>query len=99
MMRKHLTTFLKIGVTLLGLGIVISRFDIRAIGLIIQQSELLWLLVGFLLINASVVLRAYRWLLLIRGLHARVPFKRLVELYYVGSFFNVFLQAINKFIL
>ena len=92
-MRKHLTTFLKIGVTLLGLGIVLTRFDIKAIGLIIQQSELLWILVGFLLVNASVVLRAYRWLLLIRGVHARVSFGRLVELYYVGSFFNVFLPS------
>ena len=93
MIRKHWTTFLKIGVTLLGLGIVLTRFDIRAIGLVIQQSELLWILVGFLLVNASVVLRAYRWLLLIRGLSRNVSFGRLVELYYVGSFFNVFLPS------
>jgi uncharacterized membrane protein YbhN (UPF0104 family) len=93
MIRKHLTTILKIGVTLLGLGIVVTRFDVKAIGLIIQQSELLWILVGFLLVNASVVLRAYRWLLLIRGLHMRVSFGRLVELYYVGSFFNIFLPS------
>lgn len=93
MMRKHLATFLKIGVTLLGLGIVLARFDIKAIGLVIQQSELLWILVGFLLFNASVVLRAYRWLLLIRGLHTQVSFGRLVELYYVGGFFNVFLPS------
>ena len=92
-MRKHLTTIIKIGVTLLGLGIVLTRFDIAAIGLVIQQSEWFWLLVGFLLVNASVVLRAYRWLLLIRGLQTRVSFGRLVELYYVGSFFNVFLPS------
>jgi uncharacterized protein (TIRG00374 family) len=93
MMRKHLTTFLKIGVTLLGLAVILTRFDIKAIGLVIQQSELLWILVGFLLVNASVVLRAYRWLLLIRGLHTHVSFGRLVELYYVGGFFNVFLPS------
>ncbi len=93
MIRKHLTTVLKIGVTLLGLGIVVSRFDIRAIGFAIQQAQMLWILIGFLLVNASVVLRAYRWLLLIRGLHSEVSFGRLVELYYVGSFFNVFLPS------
>jgi len=92
-MRKHLTTLLKIGVTLLGLILVITRFDIKTIGLALQQAELFWVFVGFLLVNASVFLRAYRWLLLIHGLHARVSFGRLVELYYVGSFFNVFLPS------
>ncbi len=93
MKRKHLSTFLKIGVTLLGLGIVLSRFDIKTIASAIQQADFTWILVGFLLVNASVVLRAYRWLLLIRGLQTRVSFGRLVELYYVGSFFNVFLPS------
>lgn len=92
-MRKHLTTLLKIGVTLLGLVFVLTRFDIRNIAQTLQQTDLVWIMVGFLLVNASVVLRAYRWLLLVRGLHAQVSFGRLVELYYVGSFFNVFLPS------
>lgn len=92
-MRKHLTTLLKLGVTLLGLIFVLTRFDIRDIGQTLQETDLFWILVGFLLVNASVVLRAYRWLLLVRGLHAEVSFGRLVELYYVGSFFNVFLPS------
>ena len=92
-MRKHLTTLLKIGVTLFGLVFVLTRFDIRDIVQTLQQTDLVWIIVGFLLVNASVVLRAYRWLLLVRGLHAQVSFGRLVELYYVGSFFNVFLPS------
>ena len=31
--------------------------------------------------------------ILVRSLHADVPFKRLVELYFVGGFFNVFLPS------
>ena len=92
-MNKQLTNIIKIGITLLGLFIVLTRFDLQTIGKILQQADLFWLLVGFVLVNASVVLRAYRWLLLIRGLHAQVSFGRLVELYYVGSFFNVFLPS------
>ncbi|MDX1414109.1 MAG: lysylphosphatidylglycerol synthase transmembrane domain-containing protein [Candidatus Promineifilaceae bacterium] len=92
-MRNRVINLLKIGVTLLGLVIVIARFDLRAIGVTLHQANLLWLLVGFVLVNASIVLRAYRWQILIRGLHTRVPFSRLVELYYVGSFFNVFLPS------
>ncbi len=92
-MRKHFSTIIKIGVTVLGLAIVLIRFDARAIGLAISKANLGWLLVGFLLFNVSVVLRAYRWQILVRGLHANVPFKRLVELYFVGGFFNVFLPS------
>lgn len=92
-MSKKLSNILKIGITLLGLVIVLLRFDLRAIAVTLQRANLFWLLVGFVLVNTSVVLRAYRWLLLIRGLHREVSFKRLVELYYVGSFFNVFLPS------
>ncbi|MEJ2752738.1 MAG: lysylphosphatidylglycerol synthase transmembrane domain-containing protein, partial [Chloroflexota bacterium] len=92
-MRKHLSTLIKIAVTVLGLVIVLSRFNAQAIGLVISQADPFWLLVGFLLFNAGVVLRAYRWQILVRSLHADVPFKRLVELYFVGGFFNVFLPS------
>jgi uncharacterized membrane protein YbhN (UPF0104 family) len=92
-MRKHLSTIIKISVTILGLAVVLNRFDAQAIFLVISEANLFWLLVGFLLFNAGVVLRAYRWLILVRSLHANVPFKRLVELYFVGGFFNVFLPS------
>ena len=92
-MRKHLSTIIKISVTLLGLAVVLTRFDARAIGLVISQADLKWLLVGFLLFNAGVLLRAYRWQILVRSLNADVPFRRLAELYFVGGFFNVFLPS------
>lgn len=92
-MRKHLSTVVKIGVTLLGLAIVLARFDVRAIGVALAEAQIGWLLAGFLLFNAGVVLRAYRWLILVRSLQAAVPFRRLVELYFVGGFFNVFLPS------
>ena len=92
-MRRHLPTIIKLGITLLGLAFVLSRFDPRVIGVVISEANVWWLLVGFLLFNAGVVLRAFRWNLLIRSLHADVPFRRLVELYFVGGFFNVFLPS------
>lgn len=92
-MRKQLSNIIKISITLLGLAFVLTRFNLHLIAETLQQVNLFWMLVGFLLVNASVVLRAYRWLLLIRGLHRQISFGRLVELYYVGSFFNVFLPS------
>ncbi len=92
-MRKHWSTLLKLAITILGLGIVLTRFDPQLIGLILVQANWAWVLVGFLLVNFSLVLRAYRWLILLRGLHASIPFRRLVELYFVGNFFNTFLPS------
>jgi len=92
-MRRHLSTIIKISITVFGLAVVLTRFDARAIGMVIREADLFWLLVGFLLFNAGVVLRAYRWQILVRSLHADVPFRRLVELYFVGGFFNVFLPS------
>lgn len=92
-MRKHLSTLLKIGVTLLGLALVLTQFDLGRIFATLRTASLPWLLAGFVLVNASVVLRAYRWHLLVRGLSAAIRFGRLVELYFVGNFFNTFLPS------
>lgn len=92
-MRKHLSTLIKVGVTLLGLWLVLSRFDAATIALALQNAAPGWLLVGFLLVNAGVVLRAYRWTILVRSLNASVSFGRLTELYFVGGFFNTFLPS------
>lgn len=92
-MRKQITNLLKIGVTLLGLYLVLREVEPAAILDALAQANGWWLLVSFLLVNGSLVLRAYRWLLLLRGAGAGVQFGRLVELYFVGNFFNMFLLS------
>jgi uncharacterized membrane protein YbhN (UPF0104 family) len=42
---------------------------------------------------AGVALRAVRWMVLLRALEIEVPLGRLVRLYYVGTFFNIFLLS------
>ena len=46
-----------------------------------------------LLAMAGVALRAVRWLVLLRAPDIDVPLGRLVRLYYVGTFFNIFLLS------
>jgi uncharacterized membrane protein YbhN (UPF0104 family) len=50
-------------------------------------------LVGFLLFNLSLVVRAYRWLLLLRGIGDTIRFQRLVSLYFAANFFNSVLPS------
>lgn len=93
LIRKRLVTLLKIAVTGGGLAFIISQIDpAEALGLLLR-ADLSWVLVTLLLFIAGLVVRAYRWLLLLRGLGVTMPFSRLVRLYFVGHFFNAFLPT------
>jgi uncharacterized membrane protein YbhN (UPF0104 family) len=92
-MRKHLSTILKVTVTLLGLGYVLLNVPLQNIQEAIVDVQWGWLALAFVLATASLALRAYRWLLLLRGLDVPISFGRLVELYFVGNFFNAFLPS------
>jgi hypothetical protein len=92
-MKRHLSTLLKIAVTIIGLILVFRQIDGEALKQTLLQADLAWVGVAFLLVSLSLVWRAYRWLMLLRGLGSQVPFRRLIKLYYVGSFFNAFLPS------
>lgn len=92
-MRKHLGTIIKIGITLLALWYVSSKVDLADIGQRLLQAKLGWVLVGFLLVNSSLIVRAYRWLLLLRGIGSPIKFGRLVSLYFAANFFNSVLPS------
>ena len=91
--RKHLSTILKVLVTVVGLVIVVSNVDLAEVWSLLVQADWRWVLVAFSLVLVSLVLRAYRWRTLLQGLGSSPPFGRLVQLYFVGSFFNAFLPA------
>jgi uncharacterized membrane protein YbhN (UPF0104 family) len=92
-MRKHLGTILKIGVTVIGLGYVLWQVPLAQV--IQVLADMSWpLFLSAVAINAaSMALRAFRWLIILRSLDAIVGFWRLLELYYVGNFFNAFLPS------
>jgi uncharacterized membrane protein YbhN (UPF0104 family) len=92
-MRKHLGTILKISITLAALFYVSTQVDFADIGQRLLQANLGWVLVGFLLFNLSLVVRAYRWLLLLRGIGDTIRFQRLVSLYFAANFFNSVLPS------
>jgi len=59
----------------------------------LSNAHLRYLLLALLLYISSLVIRAYRWFLLLRGLRIQVSFFRLVRLYFVGQFFSSFLPT------
>jgi len=92
-MRRYAGTLIKLGVTAVALLLVFRQVDVRQIIAGISQAQLGWVLLAFALINASMVVRAYRWQLLLVALHASVRLGRLVELYFVAGFFNSVLPS------
>ncbi len=92
-MRNHAATLLKVAVTLVGLVIILFQVEPGAILQGLLNADPVWLLMTFVIFNASLVVRAFRWRILLRGLGAAVRFSRLIALYFAGNFFNTFLPT------
>jgi hypothetical protein len=92
-MRKRISTLLKVGITVIGLAIVLWRISPGEILQVLRDATWSWVLVAFFLVVASLFLRAFRWQILLRGLNASVGYGRLAELYFAGNFFNAFLPS------
>jgi uncharacterized membrane protein YbhN (UPF0104 family) len=73
--------------------VLVFRVDLRALGVAVSHARWGYLAAAIVLAMAGVALRAVRWLVLLRALEIDVPLKRLVKLYYVGTFFNIFMPS------
>jgi uncharacterized membrane protein YbhN (UPF0104 family) len=91
--RAVVSNLLKATISVVALAWVLVKIPFDQVWAAVQGADFRLLLVVFLMMVVSLVVRAARWLVLLRGLGARVPFGRLVELYFVGSFFNSFLPS------
>ncbi|MGH2535894.1 MAG: lysylphosphatidylglycerol synthase transmembrane domain-containing protein [Candidatus Promineifilaceae bacterium] len=92
-MNGRLATLLKVAVTVLGLAYVIWEVPLDEVGAALSEVHWGWLVVCLGLIVLSLAPRAYRWLLLLRGLGVEIGFGRLLRLYFVGNFFNALLPS------
>jgi uncharacterized membrane protein YbhN (UPF0104 family) len=60
---------------------------------VLRRADLRYLLAAFLLFVLSLVIRACRWLVLLRSLDPSISFGHLLRLYFVGQFFSSFLPS------
>lgn len=92
-MRKHASSIIKVSVTIIGLAYVLWSVPIGEVADIFRDVQWFWVAVAFIMVIASLFLRAFRWGLLLNGLGAEIRYGRLVELYFAGNFFNAFLPS------
>ncbi|MBL7201811.1 MAG: flippase-like domain-containing protein [Anaerolineae bacterium] len=93
-LRSRLLNLLKVGISAgMLVYVLVFRVDLRALAETVSGARWGPLAGAGALAIAGVALRAVRWLALLRALDIRVPLGRLVRLYFVGTFFNIFLLS------
>jgi len=92
-MKKRWVNVLRVLISVSALGFLFWQIGLGDTLAVLGQADWRYLLAGLLLFIISLVIRAYRWLVLIRSLDPQVSFARLLRLYFVGQFFNTFLPS------
>jgi uncharacterized membrane protein YbhN (UPF0104 family) len=93
-MRKQLFNVLK---TVVSAGLIIYllvfQVNVGQLWHVVRQARWGYLLAAMVLMIAGTALRAVRWQVLLQALDIEVPLRKLVHLYFVGTFFNIFLPT------
>lgn len=87
-MKRSIGTLIKLLISAVGILYALSEISFTDAATLLRNAHVGWLLLTLFLMTASLVVRAYRWLMLLRGLGTAVPFGRLTALYFIGNFFN-----------
>ncbi len=92
-MRDKIVNVLKIGVSLGLLLLLVWKIGWRETWETLRQADSRYLLAAWSLYLFSMVLRAYRWQVLLRIQRLEAPLSRLTSLYFIGTFFNTVLPT------
>ncbi|HEY74468.1 MAG TPA: flippase-like domain-containing protein [Thermoflexia bacterium] len=93
-MKKHAFNILKIVVSAgLLVYLLVFQIDVKELWSVARQARWGYLIAAMILMIAGTALRAVRWQVLLQALDIHVPLRRLVQLYFIGAFFNIFLPT------
>lgn len=92
-MKKKLLNLLKVVLSLGLLALVLLSVGVKDAFNALRDLDWRYVAVAFVLFQSGMVIRAYRWYVLVRALDVSVTYGRLVVLYFVGFFFNIFLPS------
>jgi uncharacterized protein (TIRG00374 family) len=93
MSRKQLLNILKIVVSTSLLIFIFSILDLRTILAAVGRANPWWLAAAFIVTMVGVLLRAYRWQILLNAIGVRVPIGELTAIYFIGFLFNNLLPS------
>jgi uncharacterized protein (TIRG00374 family) len=90
---KRVRGILQLALSLALLAWLANRVGFDAIGSTLAGISWAWYVPAFLLFLGNILLRAYRWYVLVIALQQEVSYGRLVYLYFLGFFFNNFIPS------
>lgn len=91
--RKKLIGLLQILLSLVLLVWLFSRVSLQEVVQTLANIHWGWYALAFALFQLNVIIRAYRWLVLLRALNSEPSFGYLIYLYYIGFFANNFIPS------
>lgn len=93
MNRKSVGLIARIAISVIGIALVVLSVDLgTAVNSLLAVST--WgFVTAVVIFQVGIVVRAVRWWVLLRSHTATLPLWKLVRLYYVGMFFNMFLPT------
>jgi uncharacterized protein (TIRG00374 family) len=92
-MQKRWLNVLRVLISIGALGFLLWKIGLGETWEVLRVADLRLLVTAFVLYLLSLVIRAWRWAVLLQALELHVPFGRLVHLYFVGQFFSTFLPS------
>ncbi|MCK6628109.1 MAG: flippase-like domain-containing protein [Anaerolineae bacterium] len=93
MNRKQLLNILKIVISVSLLSFIFSSLDMEAFFTIVSRANPWWLLAALAMMMLGVVIRAYRWQILLAAIGVIVPLAELTNIYFIGFLFNNLLPS------
>jgi uncharacterized protein (TIRG00374 family) len=93
-MKKALTLAVKIGVSLALYVYIFRKVDVATLWQKTRAADPIYVVAAILVYLLVQIISAYRWYCLLTPLKIRVPFSRIVGLYFVGMFSSLFLPAV-----
>jgi uncharacterized membrane protein YbhN (UPF0104 family) len=73
--------------------LLVFQVELREVVRVLSGANWKLLAIAAALIIGGTALRAVRWQILLPAMDARVPLRLLVQLYFIGAFFNIFLPT------
>ena len=93
MNRKRLLDLLKIVVSLVLIVVILRSVDLNALWEVVRTANPWYLLAAQAALMIGVVVRAYRWQILVQDQEVDVSLRELTALYFVGFLFNNLLPS------
>jgi glycosyltransferase 2 family protein len=75
------------------LFLLLSRVGFSEVAGILVSIDRTWYLLALVIFLFNIVIRSYRWFILLHSINDRPPFSRLLYLYFVGFFVNNFIPS------